>query len=1595
MNEKIFSLLMLTALIPAAQAIEPAPAPVPSNSVAINNSSATSNENKTIVCSEITEIRDGLQLKFADTTGAKVVFYNDSASDLKLELSPAVPGLEANLANDSLYLRGEFQPETRYTIRIIGTLRAASGNTLKHDVALQHRTGALAPQLGFVTNGLYFTSGAKNFNLPYSLRTTAKYDLEIWRLYDNNLDLNYIYDDSAQTYGEPVVKTTIHTPAAAKNKRMYYGNLDLSEYIKNRKKGVYYVSIKDPERDTDQWQYSGRSDSRLVIVTDLGISAVEDENRALLTVTSLVDGKAVAGAKVRAVTNKRQLVAEGVTGQDGTVQLIFPKKIKESTHDFISHYIIEKGDDKTFFKPERSNSLTLDQDSSRKITDAPRAFVYGERDLFRPGEKVRISTFVRQVRNGKSTVLANAPVKFFLKGHSPKKTLDVRTVRTNEFGYATLEFQMAKHAALGTYSINCGLTEKDNYGTFTFKISNFMPDRIKVSLKGRDYVFGSQTLTYEHTAQYYFGPIVENVTYRFAVVDMGSVTPDHFKGWTVGNATETKKANTYNAGGSHLKRQSHLIWPGYAKQNGKAFAPVKMISSLRVNEPGGRSVTGYSSFVYHPTNEYIGIRKANAVKSSDAAFVLKLLPALAEKETSFSTKVTWTLHRQEWEYVSRKSGDRYIREWELVKTPVKCYSKNLLTTVTDKEKQLVLSNLPEGYYLLTVNGKDMSTAISFWHGEGTAGERSRDPNKLVVKTDKEIYQPGDTIKVTLPVPADSTALVTYGENKVEGILRRSFKKAGKAEIAIPIRKDVETERWHAVLTLISGKNNDTKRSFAFLKFKVDQKKHLLTPVLTCADKVKPGEKVTVNISLTDGSGKPASGMVHVFAVDEGVLAITGYKAPDIFQGFYGPVYFNAKHYDNYGNFFPDLKLLPDGSIGGDKATAKSPLRKYQEDDAQLKDIAVAFAPAIKVGKNGKGKVTLNLPDHTGAMRIMAVAVSENAAGSADRLVTMRNAISLTLSAPNVVNPGDTFDVACSIFNHELNNSAYTIKVDNSAAYTVIDPGMTSGNLEKGKNSNFAIRCKAANAPGKGNITVTFSMNGAVQKETIPLNVRIPTALERRSNISVLLKGKSKTFTVKADEFYRGKHTLTISASPASSLPLALNYLNEYPYGCLEQTVSSAFPYLAIENLEKSGFLTPEAATSGKDRLELAIGNVLSMQRANGAFAWWPGSKDGWTDGSLYAAHFLVEAYNRKMPGVTKEPVQNALDWLENQLSSYHAKNGRLFNAYAGYVLAAGGRDSGVQYMRNILASQNQDFAAMIAALALIRGGYAAEGAAALQDLMNAEVWRKPEMLCGCISESAGHGMALYLLLENVPRHPEAIKIATVLAGQIRPDINAWGGTQANAWAALGLASFAADFPSDKDNTVVIRMNGKQTVHNIKTKLDIVMTPGKPVTVINSGKSAFAVRQTSEGNPVKALDKDGAIKLRRMYLDKNGLPTNRVKHGEEVTVRIYLKAPDDITDLAICDILPAGLEIEDERLLHRNSASAVNKNGLRSKYLEKGVDRFLFFGNYYQKDNENAYLEYRTRAVTRGVFSLSSCSAEAMYDPDLTGSIAGKGQFIVE
>ena len=433
---KILPLLLLATLVPTAA--------IPAAAQAVTFTKKADTANRTIVCSEVKETTSGLRLVFRDVTGANVVFSDSNIDDLRIEITPSVKNLSAELSGNAIHLIGDFQPETRYSIQIKGDLRAVSGNALKRNPCIQHKTSALPPQMRFLTDGLYFATGAKNFSLPYRLRTTKEYKLEIYRLYDNNLDINEFSKHNISNFGEPIVNTTIQVPQAAMSTKMYYGNLDLNQYIKNRKKGIYAIRFFDPKRATDNWQYYGREDTRIVIVTDLGISAAVDTQKGCATVAvqSLADGKAVKGATVRAISNKRQLLARGLTGKDGILKLEFPKKFKEQNHEKFSHFIIEKDDDKIIFHPDHTNNLALAQNINRFLADTPNAFVYGERDIFRPGETVRISAFIRQMNKGKSAILADAPLKFFLYSNTQDKIIDTKMIRTDKYGYAAMEFKL-------------------------------------------------------------------------------------------------------------------------------------------------------------------------------------------------------------------------------------------------------------------------------------------------------------------------------------------------------------------------------------------------------------------------------------------------------------------------------------------------------------------------------------------------------------------------------------------------------------------------------------------------------------------------------------------------------------------------------------------------------------------------------------------------------------------------------------------------------------------------------------------------------------------------------------------------------------------------------------------------------------------------------------------------------------------------------------------------------------------------------------------------------------------------------------------------
>ena len=124
----------------------------------------------------------------------------------------------------------------------------------------------------------------------------------------------------------------------------------------------------------------------------------------------------------------------------------------------------------------------------------------------------------------------------------------------------------------------------------------------------------------------------------------------------------------------------------------------------------------------------------------------------------------------------------------------------------------------------------------------------------------------------------------------------------------------------------------------------------------------------------------------------------------------------------------------------------------------------------------------------------------------------------------------------------------------------------------------------------------------------------------------------------------------------------------------------------------------------------------------------------------------------------------------------------------------------------------------------------------------------------------------------------------------------------------------------------------------------------------------------------------------------------LRHGELAFVRITADSPEVVENIVISDLLPAGLEIEDEALATRMDTSGripkniLLKNRQEFSRTEKRDDRFLVFGTLYG----SAYAIYTVRATTPGRFAVPALHAEAMYDPDMNGTfIPAAGEDVFE
>ena len=170
------------------------------------------------------------------------------------------------------------------------------------------------------------------------------------------------------------------------------------------------------------------------------------------------------------------------------------------------------------------------------------------------------------------------------------------------------------------------------------------------------------------------------------------------------------------------------------------------------------------------------------------------------------------------------------------------------------------------------------------------------------------------------------------------------------------------------------------------------------------------------------------------------------------------------------------------------------------------------------------------------------------------------------------------------------------------------------------------------------------------RRTLTFDVKVPAGDIKRMTVATLAP-KGGKITLSSDLLHdlipaRTKVTVTVGPHGALDVPGILATLDRYPYGCAEQTVSRALPLLYVNAVAKRIGLASDAQL--RERIDGAIARVLEMQDASGAFGVW-----GPSDGDMWLTSFVTDFLTRaKETGyaVRQQPFNQALDRLANYIS---------------------------------------------------------------------------------------------------------------------------------------------------------------------------------------------------------------------------------------------------------------------------------------------------------------------------------------------------------
>lgn len=1549
--------------------------------------------------------------------------------------------IENNVIN--VYPKGSVSSPIK--LNVDESIRNIDGKRLLGRYTKQLNFEVAKPELSSMRTGMIVPSDGKLI-VPFKAKNLRFVDVEVFKLFENNVLQFLQYNNLNNNINQRVVGKVVYKQKVELSKLDMTANdtewvkyaLDLNDYVSADKGALYEVQIGFRQgyaysdicngetqdgiindgtygldaygNDYNRYDYSRREDpchrsyymsdkyiSQNILSSNIGLIVKGNPTTKHWTIftTNLRKSGPLSGATIELYDYQQQLITTSMS--DGNGSAIFTPSTNPSFA--IAKHSGEFG----YINLQDGFNNTLSEFDVGGISkkDGMDGYIYGERGVWRPGDTIFLSFILNEPS---SDTKVSHPVIFEVRDARSKTIYNDKAQKTVGNIYHTA-IPTESNAPTGNWTAKVRVG--NSIFTKTLKIETIKPNKLKIKYNNlaEEYDLSDRKNSLVFNARWLHGAKVDGLK---AEVDVQykevSTIFDKYRNFVFDDPARRSDFQTQKVLNGRLDEQGDAKFSLSLDNNIRPKGKLKANIKTRVYEKSGNFSEDYVNVNVSPYSTYVGINipksrwGSNFIQSGEKTKVPIVIVDNKGKPIP-NRKLEVGLYAAQWNWWYNRS---YNNMYEYSSSNhLGAIDKAIIMTNSNGEAEWTADLDGYGNYLVRVCDTESghcSGGLFYTSEWGMPNNDINSPKTFEFSAAKPEYNVGDQVVVKIPSNDKAKILLTI-ENS-DGVAQSYWidGQENQTEVKFELDKSMAPNIYvHALLIQpYNEHSNDLPlRLYGILPLSVLDASAALEPVVEMPAQLKPNSDYQVKVKEKDGRQ-----MTYTLAVvDEGLLDLTRYKTPNAYDRFYGKQALSTKTWDiyNYVASGYDRGILNVLSIGGDGEGIASGAQKAN----RFKPV-VSFVGPFNLDANGQGSHQLSMSNYVGSVRVMVVAANDNAYGSTEKTVPVKQALMVSTTLPRVLAPGEIVDAGVNIFAVEDNVKDVNVSLSSSGAAEGIGKMFSTLRFDNvgDQLENFVI--KIPESIGKGVFDVEASSGNKIAKEQLEVQIRNPNPHEVKTIDFIIAKGESKSIDYQLHGV-EGSNDVSVElySVPPFSLGKRVQYLIRYPYGCVEQTVSSVYPQLFLNDLSD---LDGNQSRSVSINIDAGIKRLHKFQQSNGGFSYWQGNSmvDDW--GTSYAGDFLLEAKakgyyvsNAIIDAWVGYQKKLAIRWEQN-----NTRHSDLNQAYRLYTLAKSNNAELGSMNRMRTRALKSSTAKYLLANAYILLGQK-DIASDIVNNVNPDLDKY----------SNGHGGSygselrdISLMLQYYEAAGDEINaVKTLREITKRLSQNSWYSTHTTAMSLLSVGKYLSNKSSNGMKGTFKSNDGQSLTFNTQKA-----TFTRPILTLNtvSSKQKLIVENRGEETLYGVITVSGQPSIGNetivdaKYIDMTIKYVNAVsgqpieidafQQGQNFKAVINVKhlgiRPYGFDNLALSYTLPSGWEIGNERMSGINLGEERNYN-----YKDVRDDKVNYFFDLSRGETKTFAIELT--ASYSGYFYKPMSIVHSMYDNSIYASKKGKWVNVVK